>query len=172
MTKMKKFAIKNEHPDALCLHVEEVMPHEVSSKKLAENLREVAFVRCPNLVFDPNWTWPSGIKRIVIEDCQLCELTFISELKQLKRLYLPHNRLTELPLGLQHCLNLVKLNLSRNQISNLVNFPGLPLLEEIDLNSNKLAIFPAELKQLTRLRVLRLMHNFITQVDVGFLQSS
>lgn len=86
----------------------------------------------------------------------------ISELGDLERLYLIHNRLKSLPPGLGHLINLTELDVRNNVLSSLPKEIGeLRKLEELYLDDNQITELPPEIGQLSELRELDLDGNQI-----------
>ncbi|GIJ12351.1 COR domain-containing protein [Micromonospora andamanensis] len=86
----------------------------------------------------------------------------ISELGDLERLYLIHNRLESLPSGIGHLINLTELDVRSNMLTSLPKEIGeLRKLEELYLDDNKISVLPPEIGLLSELRELDLDGNQI-----------
>ncbi|MEV5820988.1 COR domain-containing protein [Micromonospora haikouensis] len=86
----------------------------------------------------------------------------ISELANLERLYLIHNRLESLPPGIGHLVNLTELDVRNNVLTSLPKEIGeLRKLEELYLDDNKITALPPEIGRLSELRELDLDGNQI-----------
>ncbi len=92
----------------------------------------------------------------------------IGHLRNLSRLYLSANELTQLPDELFDLRNLNRLHLSSNQLTELPEGIGrLRNLSILDLNSNELAELPEELFQLRELSILYLSSNRLAELPEG-----
>jgi Leucine-rich repeat (LRR) protein len=102
----------------------------------------------------------------------------ISNLYQIQGLYVTNNKLTHLPDVLGNLKYLVELNLSGNAISALPDsIKGLGSLQDLNLNGNILGKDGSEgknsletIKNIKNLIVLRINHNFISEIPVSIMQ--
>ncbi|KAK7794573.1 hypothetical protein R5R35_003590 [Gryllus longicercus] len=83
------------------------------------------------------------------------------QLEELTTLDLSHNKLKEIPEGLERARSLLVLNLSHNQIESIPNalFMHLTDLLFLDLSSNQLETLPPQTRRLANLQTLVLNHN-------------
>ena len=82
--------------------------------------------------------------------------------KDIKKLNLSNNNLTQLPVEIVKLKQLTTLNLSYNKLTQLpVEIGQLTQLTTLELNSNKLTHLPVEIGQLTLLTTLHLSDNMI-----------
>lgn len=93
----------------------------------------------------------------------------IEELKNLKMLFLSNNKFTDLPQEISFLENLVSLDISNNQISEILLDTPLPkALKSLKLNGNKLVEIPNGLSLLTDLERLDIQENSILQIPEDF----
>jgi hypothetical protein len=89
----------------------------------------------------------------------------LSQLKNLKALYLQHNNLTSVPSELSQLKNLKYLYLNNNNLSSVPSeLAQLKNLKGLDLSNNNLESVPSELSQLTNLKILDLSYNNLESV--------
>ena len=87
--------------------------------------------------------------------------------KDIKKLDLSNNKLTQLPVDILQLTRLTTLNLSYNQLTHLpVEIGQLTQLTTFNVSNNKLTILPVELWQLTRLAELYLSNTNLIQLPV------
>ena len=87
--------------------------------------------------------------------------------KDIKKLNLSNNNLTQLPVEIGHLTQLTELNLSINKLIQLpVEIGQLTQLTTLNLHCNKLTHLPVEIGQLTQLTTLYLHNNNLTQLPV------
>ncbi|MFU0823638.1 leucine-rich repeat domain-containing protein [Clostridium sp.] len=84
------------------------------------------------------------------------------DLKKITSMDLNHNNIEDLE-GIQYCVNLKKINLSYNKISNIDNLRNLKKLEEINLFNNNIEDISA-LSNLSKLKKIDLAKNRIKDV--------
>uniref|UniRef100_A0A287BLS4 Leucine-rich repeat protein SHOC-2 n=1 Tax=Sus scrofa TaxID=9823 RepID=A0A287BLS4_PIG len=91
----------------------------------------------------------------------------ITNLRNLKGLYLQHNELTCIPEGFEQLFNLEDLDLSNNRLSSIpasfsslsTEISGMKRLKHLDCNSNLLETIPPELASMESLELLYLRRN-------------
>ncbi|KAM5161187.1 leucine-rich repeat-containing protein 40 isoform 2-T2 [Callospermophilus lateralis] len=89
----------------------------------------------------------------------------ITNLKNLKGLYLQHNELTYIPEGFEQLSNLEDLDLSSNRLSTVpVSFSSLSSLIRLNLSSNQLKSLPAEISKMKRLKHLDCNSNLLETI--------
>ena len=87
-----------------------------------------------------------------------------SDLDKVTRLYLGHQKLAELPKGLEKLTQLKSLTLHRNELTDVKGLERLTQLKKLYLNHNKLTELPKGLEKLTQLTYLNLGYNKLTDV--------
>ena len=93
---------------------------------------------------------------------KLTELPSVANLKNLSRLDVSHNQLSELPDGIYELEHLAEIHASNNQISTIdSNVSKLTSLKVLSLNVNKIAMIPLELSGCHKLKELHLQDNLI-----------
>ncbi len=112
---------------------------------------------------------PLSIKRLAIDGASIEMIpSFFCDFKNLEKLSLSSNRLTESSLEPLRGLNLKLLDLSNNKISE---FPKIVLdlkdIEYLDLSHNQIAELPSELWLLANLKFLGLMGTSVTPMKMG-----
>jgi internalin A len=116
-----------------------------------------------------------NLTRLELSGNQLTQLPLeITELKNLTELYLLRSKLTQLPLEIGELKNLTTLNLSENRLTQLPpEFGELKKLTELVLYGNRLIQLPPEIGELKNLTTLYLYNNELTQLppEIGELKS-
>ncbi len=120
---------------------------------------------------------PSQLTRVELylyDQLQLSEsLHGIGDLKHLIRLNLSRNELTSLPESFGNLTSLQVLNLSRNNLTSLPeSFGNLTSLQQLHLRDNKLTSFPESFENLRSLRFLDLTDNNIPYKDLSDLRDT
>lgn len=93
----------------------------------------------------------------------------IDELKSLKMLFLSNNLLTELPPEISSLENLVHLDISKNQISEIPTDTPFPkTLKSLKMSGNKLTKIPIGLFPLTTLESLEVQENAIPYIPEDY----
>lgn len=115
-----------------------------------------------------NWGWTDDLSPLVeldnltmlsLRSSLILEYCDISELKQLKKLYIPCSGLKDGEIDfLAELTNLTDLDLSENEISDLTPLSGLKNLEHLNLRSNQITDV-SPLAELTNLKDLDLYYN-------------
>jgi len=112
-----------------------------------------------------------SLKHLDLSQCDLHRLPERWNLPKLARLNLSHNSLTDFPeeLMLEGLPELHELNMYGNKVAEIVipsNPKLLSKLETLNLGYNDLAFLPDELDQITSLRTLKVMNNFLEKVPM------
>ncbi len=93
---------------------------------------------------------------------ELTALPSFVHLKNLLRLDVSHNQLTELPDGIYELEHLAEIHASNNQIASIdANVSKLTSLKVLSLNVNKIELIPTELSECHKLKDLHLQDNLI-----------
>ena len=93
----------------------------------------------------------------------------ISNLNDLRKLYLEWNNITELPNSFSNLTALVQLYISNNQLINLPeNFGNLESLYILDLGYNQINVLPSSFTDLNSLGYLWLFNNQLSELPTNF----
>jgi Leucine-rich repeat (LRR) protein len=108
------------------------------------------------------------IKKLDLSNNKLTQLPVeIVQLTQLTTLHLTNNNITKLPVEIRQLTQLTTLNLSTNKLTQLpVEIGQLTQLTTLHLSFNNLTQLPVEIGQLTQLTTLNLQNNKLTQLPV------
>ncbi|GKY97822.1 hypothetical protein MPSEU_000740300 [Mayamaea pseudoterrestris] len=111
-----------------------------------------------------------SLRHLDISQCEIHQLPERWNLPKLTRLNLSHNRLTDFPeeAMLEGLPELNDLNLYGNKIAEIIipaNPKLLSKLEILNLGYNDLAFLPDDLDQITSLRTLKVMNNFLEKIS-------
>ncbi|KAM0751427.1 hypothetical protein T439DRAFT_380394 [Meredithblackwellia eburnea MCA 4105] len=107
------------------------------------------------------------LRELKADNNQIKDLGGLAAIDGLLRLSLKGNLIETLDLGATTWTRLEMLNLSRNNISTVINTERLQSLAMLNLDHNQLSEFePSSL--MPRLRVLRLCSNRLDSLDIGF----
>lgn len=85
----------------------------------------------------------------------------IGDLKSLKKLSIPYQKLKNLPSSLSKLTELVELNLNGNNLSELPNLGNMKNLQKIELRNNKLEKLPVGIDNLQSLKDLYVTGNYL-----------
>lgn len=93
--------------------------------------------------------------------------------KKIKKLFLSYNLLVKVPLVIFEFTNLIKLNLSDNDLKSIPNdIQALNKLEYLYLNKNNFSIFPSSIFHCPRLKFVSLSDNYIKTLPKTWVQLS
>ena len=106
------------------------------------------------------------ITEITIRQCQLTELPYPFHSKRLVGLYLPQNKLTQVPKHLFEITQLQNLDLAENQLTALPpQFGQLENLHQLDLSGNAITAFPTILAKMPGLEDINLQRNDLSELS-------
>ncbi len=144
---------------------------EVKDEESGATIRKTVYVTDQNgtqtLDLYSGWNPESQKHKLPLKalPMKVCQLT------SLERLWVSHNKLSSLPGQLSQLTNLKEVFLHRN---NFEEFPiclcGLPCLELLWLNNNKIKSIPEDIAKLTSLKRLHLDCNFIKYLPEGLCE--
>ena len=112
-----------------------------------------------------------NLRHLDLSQCELHQLPEKWHLPKLTRLNLSHNRLTDFPEDgmLEGLPELSDLNMYGNKVAEIIVPTArhhLAKLETLNLGYNDLAFLPDELDQLTALKTLKVMNNYLEKVPM------
>lgn len=148
-------------------------PAEVALELLQHIPDGVTEVRCSGLRMSnfPTFSGTARLQSLICAENYLTTATFDGSIfASLVRLDLSRNHLSELPISVLKLNALEHLNVAHNFLSKLPE--GLPsALRTIHAQSNQISVLPQSLWQLQELEEVELSRNLITQLDVAVSQT-
>ena len=115
------------------------------------------------IVLEPKNSWERQVEEIILNHQQVCKIAYLEPFVNLRKLKLLDNYISEIE-GLENLRVLEELSLEKNKLTGIQNLENLKYLKKLDLGSNKIKRI-SNVQGLVSLTQLSLENNEISRLD-------